>query len=80
MIRIILIVDACLCFVIGAKWIAWDVVYHVILDPITVSFNIFAFVPLIALAPRYKNGKVAYSLIALLEVFVIFLGYTVTLR
>ena len=80
MIRIILIVGACLCFVIGAKWIAWDIVYHVETDGSLLFINALAFVPLIALAPRYKNGKVAYTLIALLEAFIIFMGNMLTLR
>ena len=79
MLRISLIAGACLCFVIGAKWIAEDIVYHVTLDAIPVVFNILAFVPLVALAPRYKSGFV-YLFIGIVEVLVIIMGCVNTLR
>ena len=78
--RIILIFGACLCFVIGGKWIAWDIVYHVRQDPLLVFLTGLAFVPLIALAPRYKNGRVIYLFIGLAELIVIVMGNVLTLR
>ena len=79
-VRIALIAGACLCVVIGGKWIAWDVVYKVRLDPSLVTINALAFVPIIALAPRYKNGTKIYASVALLETIVIWLGVELTLR
>ncbi len=78
MIRIGLLAGACLCFVIGAKWIAEDIVYHVTLDVIPVAFTILAFVPLMALARHYKTNG-AYVLIGMIEALVIIMGCVVTL-
>ena len=78
--RILLIIGACLCFVIGVKWICEDIVYHVETDDSLLFINALAFVPLIGLAPRYKNGKVIYAFIGLLEAFIIFMGNLLTLR
>ena len=77
-IRLILIAGACLCFVIGGKWIAEDIVYS-IHDSSWSTFNLLAFVPLIAIAPRYKNRKI-YAFIAALEAFIIIMGNVMTLR
>jgi hypothetical protein len=79
-VRLVLIIGACLCFVIGAKWIAEDILYHVQLDHPLLFINALAFIPLLMLAPRYKNGKVVYVLIGLLEAFIIVMGNLLTLR
>jgi len=76
----VLIAGACLCFVIGGKWIVEDIVYHMETYDDLLFINALAFVPLIALAPRYKNGNVIYAFIGLLEAFIIFMGNMLTLR
>jgi hypothetical protein len=79
-IRMVLIAGACLCLVIGGKWIAEDIVYHESLYDPLVIINVLAFIPIIAVAPRYKNGKVIYAFIGVLEAFIIFMGNLLTLR
>jgi hypothetical protein len=80
-LRVILIAGACLCSVIGVKWIAEDIVYHVGIDDALTITNGVAFIPLIAMAPRYKKGSmVIYGFIGALETFIILMGLTVTLR
>ena len=78
LIRLPLIAGACLCFVIGGKWIAENIVYS-IHDPYWVEFNMIAFLPIIAIAPRYKKRKI-YAFIAALEAFIIIMGNVMTLR
>jgi hypothetical protein len=78
--RLALICGACLCFVIGGYWIAEDIVYNVGVDDFLGVINGLAFLPLIAMAPRYKNGKIIYALIGFLEGFVIFMGLEIQLR
>ena len=80
MIRIVLIIGACLCFVIGVNWICEHIVYHVTLDPVMLAINAFAFVPLFALGPRYKNGLAIYWFIGLAEALVIVMGNLLTLK
>jgi hypothetical protein len=79
-IRLALIIGACLCLVIGGKWIAEDIVYHIRLVDSLVMINALAFVPIIAIAPQYKNGMVIYLFIGALEAFIIFMGNILTLR
>jgi hypothetical protein len=78
LIRLPLIAGACLCFVIGGKWIAEDIVYS-IHDPSWIAFNIVAFIPIIAIGPRYKNRKI-YAFVAAGEAFIIIMGNLMTLR
>lgn len=73
-IRIALIAGACLCLVIGVKWIAEDIVYQIQPDITLIIINGVAFAPMIALAPRYKNGKMIYYWIGWIEAFIIWLG------
>jgi hypothetical protein len=80
LIRIILIAGACLCLVIGVKWIAEDIVYQVQLNDGLIIINVLAFVPIIAVAPRYRNGKVIYSFISVLEAYIVLMGLVLTLR
>jgi hypothetical protein len=79
-VRWILIIGASLCAVIGAKWIAEDIVYNMRVETGLLVLNTLAFVPLIALAPRYKKAKVVYSLIGLLEALIIIMGNSLTVR
>jgi hypothetical protein len=80
-LRVILIAGACLCLVIGVKWIAEDIVYHVETDETLIIINGLAFVPLIAMAPRYKKGGIViYGFIGTLEALIILMGLSLTLR
>lgn len=80
LLRTILILGACLCFVIGAKWIAEHIVYHVEYGFSLAVINFFAFVPLVALAPRYKQVKYVYAIVGAIEAFIILMGNLLTLR
>jgi len=44
------------------------------------AINAFAFVPLFALGPRYKNGLAIYWFIGLAEALVIVMGNLLTLK
>ena len=79
-LRTILIVGACLCFVIGATWVAEHIVYHVEYGLPFAFINLFAFVPLVALAPHYKQVKYVYAIVAVIEAFIILMGNFLTLR
>lgn len=79
-VRLVLIAGACLCLVQGVYWIAQDIVYDVENDGVLLIIKRLAFLPLIAMAPCYKNGKIVYAFIGVLEAFIIFMGLTLTLR
>ena len=78
-IRIILIIGAAACFVIGGKMVAQDIVYQM-LDPGSLFFSMFPFFPLILMAPRYKNGGIIYGFIAAGEIVIIVLNHFIVLR
>jgi hypothetical protein len=81
MIRIILIIGAAACFVIGGKRVAEDIVYQVNLDSLDfLLFTAFPFLPIILMAPRYKNGGVIYGFIAVAEILIIVTNHFVVLR
>jgi predicted Co/Zn/Cd cation transporter (cation efflux family) len=79
-IRIILIIGAAACVVIGGKMVAQDIVYQVNTDPIDLFITIFPFVPIILMAPRYKNGRIIYGFIAVVEILIIVMNYFLVLR
>jgi len=79
-IRLALVLGAAACFVIGAKMIAQDIVYHVNHDPLDLFFTIFPFIPIILIAPRYKNRKVIYHIIGAAEVIIVVINYFLVLR
>jgi hypothetical protein len=79
-IRLVLIIGAAACFVIGVKVVAQDVVYHVNHDPFDMFITLFPFVPIIAMAPRYKNGKWIYGFIGAAEALIILMDYFIVLR
>jgi hypothetical protein len=70
-LRMICIIGACVCFVHGLRFVYEDVAYHMALDPITVVFTLIPFAPIVAVAPRYKNGSIVYAFIMVLELIVI---------
>ena len=79
-IRLALIIGAAACFVIGVKMVAQDIVYHVNHDPLDLFFTIFPFVPIILIAPRYKNGKIIYPIIGAAEAIIVVMNYFLVLR
>ena len=78
--RMACIVGACICFVIGGMFIVQDIVYHINLDAIDLFFTAIPFLPMILVAPRYKNGKIVYAFIGLAEIFIIVLNHFIVLR
>jgi hypothetical protein len=79
-IRLVLIIGAAACFVIGVKMVAQDIVYHVNFDPFEFVFTVFPFIPIIAMAPRYKDGRIIYSFIGAAEVLSILMNFFIVLR
>ena len=79
-IRLALIIGAAECVVIGGKIVAEDIVYHVNQDVWDLSITIFPFVPIILIAPRYKNGKVIYPIIGAAEAIIVVMNYFLALR
>jgi hypothetical protein len=79
MVRIILIVGASACFVIGGIMVAEDVVYRMY-DSFDFILTLIPFTPLILVAPRYKSGKVIYSFTAALETSIIVMNHFMVLR
>jgi hypothetical protein len=59
--------------------VAQDIVYQMV-DPISLLISIFPFVPLILMAPHYKNGSVIYSFIAMMEILIIVMNHFIVLR
>ncbi len=81
MVRILLLIGAAACFVIGGKMVAQDIVYDVKLnDPFSFLITFFPFLPLILMAPRYKNGKTIYSFIGAAEAIIIVMDHFTVLR
>jgi hypothetical protein len=76
--RLILIVGASACCVFGIKWMYWTIVYDFL--P-ALPMAVFAFIPIILIAPRsvtYKRRLLFISL-GLTEVIIITLGLTIGL-
>ena len=80
MLRMACIVGACICFVIGGMFILQDIVYHVSLDSIDLLFTSIPFLPIILVAPRYKNGSIVYAFIGLGEIIIIVMNHFIVLR
>ena len=64
------IIGACVCFVHGVRMVYMDFSYHLDFVSILV-FSVIPFVPIVAVAPRYRNGSRVYAVIALVELIVI---------
>lgn len=79
MVRIILIIGASACFVIGGIMVAEDIVYR-INDGFDFILTLIPFTPLILMAPRYKSGKVSYSFTAVLETLIVVMNHFMVLR
>ena len=79
-LRMVCIIGACVCFVHGLRFVYEDVAYHFTLDPITVVFTSIPFVPIFAVAPRYKNGSIVYAFIAMLELIIIAVSPFIVVR
>jgi hypothetical protein len=79
-LRMACIVGACICFVIGVIFILQDIVYHINLDPIDLFFTAIPFIPIILVAPRYKNGNIVYFFIGLAEIIIIVINHFIVLR
>jgi hypothetical protein len=77
--RIILIIGAAACFVIGGKMVAQDIVYHMN-DDASLFISIVPFIPIMLMAPRYKDGKIIYGFIAAAEILIIVMNYFLVLR
>jgi|HubBroStandDraft_1064217.scaffolds.fasta_scaffold773927_1 hypothetical protein len=56
-----------------------DIVYHMT-DPASLVISIFPFIPIILMAPRYKDGKVIYGFVAAAEILIIVMNYFLVLR
>jgi hypothetical protein len=78
-IRIILLAGAAACVVIGGKMAAQDIAYQMY-DSFSLLITVIPFVPLISMAPRYKNGEVIYGFTAIVEATVIVANYFMVLR
>lgn len=78
-IRILLIVGASACFVVGLKWMYWTIAYPV---PAALPIAVFAFIPIILIAPRSKISKNPFFIISLglIEAIIIAGGITLVLR
>jgi len=60
--------------------VAQDIVYQVNRDPFELFLTAFPFVPIILMAPRYKNGRVIYSFIGAAEIIIIVINHFLVLR
>jgi hypothetical protein len=79
MIRLACIVGACICFVIGLRFIYDDIAYHVNFED-ALLFTAVPFLPIIFMAPRYKNGNIVYAFIGLAEVIIIVMNHFIVPR
>ncbi|HTV41390.1 MAG TPA: hypothetical protein VMF08_12485 [Candidatus Sulfotelmatobacter sp.] len=79
MVRIVLIIGASACFVIGGVMVAEDVVYD-IYNLFDLLLTLIPFAPLLLMAPRYKNGNVIYGFTAALEAIIIVANHFMVLR
>lgn len=73
--RIILIVGASACFVVGLKWMYWTIAYPI---PGALPIALFAFIPIILMAPRSRilERPVFFISLGLVEAIVIACGLT----
>ena len=77
--RIILIMGASVCFVVGLKWMYWTIAYPV---PVALPIAVFAFIPIILIAPRSKISEKPLFIISLglIEAIIIAGGISLELR
>jgi hypothetical protein len=78
-IRTILIIGAAACCVVGLKWMYWTFAYPA---PAAIPIAVFAFVPIILIAPRSQISKRPVFIISLglIEAIIIAGGLTLELR
>ena len=79
-IRLACIIGACPCFVVGLRFIYEKFAYGISLDPFELAFLTIPFLPIVAVAPRYRNGKVVYAFIGLAELLIVVLGHFIVVR
>jgi hypothetical protein len=79
-IRLACIVGACVCFVIGLRFIYEKIVYDISLDLFELMFITIPFLPIVVVAPRYRNGNIVYAFIGLAEVIIIVMNRITVLR
>ena len=77
--RILLIVGAAACFVIGVKWTCEGIAYYC---PMSFPIAALAFVPIILIAPRSATSKkrALFVSLALTEAIVIVSDFVLVLR
>jgi hypothetical protein len=78
-LRFFCIIGACVCFVHGLRFIYEDFSYHLPLGEALVVTTI-PFVPIFAVAPRYRNGSKIYTIILLVELAVIAMAPFIVVR
>ena len=74
-IRLACIVGACACFVVGLRFVYEKFSCDISLDPFELAFLTIPFLPIVAVAPRYRSGKVVYVFIGSAELFIIVMGH-----
>jgi hypothetical protein len=79
-IRLACIVGACACFVVGLRFVYEKFAYDISLDLVELAFLTVPFVPIVAVAPRYRNGKVVYAFIGLAELFIVVMDRITVVR
>jgi|GEM_PF-2969791 hypothetical protein len=79
-IRLTCIVGACACVVYGIKMVYQNVAYQIDMDPFNVLLTLVPFLPIILVAPRYRNGTVVYLFIGLAEIIIVVFYHFVTPR
>ena len=60
MIRLACIVGACICFVIGLRFIYDDIAYHVNFEAALIFIGV-PFLLIVFMAPRYKDGNIVVA-------------------
>jgi len=81
-VRLVLIIGAAACLVVGVKRIAELIVYRVTLDPVELLIIALPFVPIFLVAPRSAGPKkhVFFGFAAVLETAVIVSNFLFVLR
>jgi hypothetical protein len=76
--RKILIVVAAICSTSGAMAVLSHILWRISFDDLDLVLSVFVpSLPLILMAPLYKNGKIVYALVATIEAFVLFNSFFV---
>lgn len=81
-IRLVLVIGAAACLVIGVKRICEAVVYHVNLDPIELLIVALPFVPILLIAPHSATvqKRFLFGFIGFIEAVVIASDFFLVLR